>query len=60
MDALKHHKGPATVVIKALDYENQIAVEFFSTKYSITVSKELIEYLENNSIDYSFTPTLSF
>lgn len=60
VDALKHHKGPATVVIKALDYENQIAVEFFSTKYSITVSKELIEYLENNSIDYSFTPTLSF
>lgn len=58
--ALKENKGTASVVIKAIDYDNQIAVEFFSTKYSVVVSSSLLSFFDEHSIAYSFTPTLSF
>ncbi len=56
----KECKGNTSVIIKALDYENQLAVEFFSTKYRVSLTKDFFSYLDSVSLDYSFTPTLSF
>ncbi|OFY39446.1 MAG: DNA polymerase III subunit alpha [Bacteroidetes bacterium GWF2_40_14] len=56
----KEHKGNTMVIIKALDYENQLAVEFFSTKFKVSLNKELFGYLDSVPLEYSFTPALSF
>ncbi|MFA6334133.1 MAG: DNA polymerase III subunit alpha [Bacteroidales bacterium] len=56
----KENKGSTAVIIKALDYENQLAVEFFSTKYKVSLTNDLFGYLDSIPLEYSFTPTLSF
>lgn len=60
MNRFKENKGSTAVIIKALDYENHLAVEFFSTKFKISPNKDLFNYLDSIPLEYSFTPTLSF
>ncbi|MEF9987144.1 MAG: DNA polymerase III subunit alpha [Bacteroidales bacterium] len=50
---LKENKGKKLLSIKALDYENQIAVEFFSKKYKIDINKGFIDFLEHHNLEYS-------
>ncbi|MDP3452572.1 MAG: DNA polymerase III subunit alpha [Bacteroidales bacterium] len=59
-DVLKRNKGKTTLTIKFLDYENKLAVEFFSAKYQISLNNELLEYFESRSVELSFVPSLSF
>ena len=56
----KENKGSTTVIINVLDYNNKMSVEFVSTKYKISLNPPLINYLEKEGIDFSFTPTLGF
>ena len=56
----KENKGSTRVVVKILDYETQISVEFVSIKYSVALTDVLLNYLEANGIEWSITPTLSF
>ncbi len=58
--SFNENKGNTAVIIKALDYEAQLGVEFFSTKYKVSLNKEFFNFLESIPLDYSFTPTLSF
>ncbi len=60
INRFKENKGNTAVIIKALDYENQLAVEFFSTKFKVSLNKELFNYLDSIPLEYSFTPSLSF
>jgi DNA polymerase-3 subunit alpha len=60
INRFKENKGSTAIIIKALDYENQLAVEFFSTKYKVSLTKDLLSYFNSIPLDYSFTPTLSF
>ncbi len=50
---LKEHKGKKLLSLKVLDYENQIAVNFFSKKYKIDVNPDFIDFLEHNNLEYS-------
>ena len=56
----RENKGSTRVVVKALDYETQISVEFVSVKYSVALTDALLSYLDVKGIDWSITPTLSF
>jgi len=60
MSRFAENKGSTAVIIRAVDYENQLVVEFFSTKYKISLNNEFFNYLKSIPLDYSFTPTLSF
>ncbi len=57
---LKRHKGKAAVIIKFLDFENKIAVEYISTKYKVALDPDLLDYFESASVSYSFVPSLGF
>lgn len=50
--ALKANKGKKALSIKALDYEHEIAVDFFSRKQKIDVTPELIDFLAHHNIEY--------
>lgn len=50
---LKDNRGKKLLSVKALDYENQIAVEFFSKKYKVDVNQGFIDFLEHHNLDYT-------
>ncbi len=56
----KENKGTTRVLIKVLDYENQMSVEFVSIKYSIALTDSLLSQFESAGIEWSITPSLSF
>lgn len=60
MKHLKASKGKKMLVVKALDYENRIAVEFVSRKVKVDVSNELIDYLREHDIDHSVVSEIAF
>lgn len=49
---LKHNKGKKLLGVKVLDYENQVAVDFFSKKFKIDVNPDFITFLERENIEY--------
>ena len=57
---LKEHKGSTALVVKFLDYDKQLAVEFFSIKYQISLNRGFLEYLDSALIEYSFSPKMTF
>lgn len=50
--ALKANKGKKALSVKALDYEHEIAVDFFSRKQKVDVTPELIDFLAHHNIEY--------
>lgn len=50
---LKENKGKKILSLKVLDYENQIAVEFYSKKYKIDVNQGFLDFLEHHNLEYS-------
>ena len=50
--ALKSNKGKKQLNLNMIDYTNQLAVEFFSRKYKIDVTPELLDFIEHKNIDY--------
>jgi len=60
LKVIKQNKGKTTLTIKFLDYDNRIAVEFFSTKYMVSLNTDLLSYLELRNVNVSFVPSLSF
>ena len=50
---LKANKGRKALSLKALDYQNQIAVEFFSRKYKIDINADLIDFIEHHNLEYA-------
>lgn len=50
---LKEHKGKKLLFLKALDYDNQVAVDFFSKKYKIDINPGFINFLEHHNLDYT-------
>jgi len=56
----KENEGTTRVIVKAIEYENQLAVEFFSTKFMVSLNDNLFKYFDSLGLEYSFTPTLSF
>jgi DNA polymerase-3 subunit alpha len=50
--ALKSNKGKKLFNLNVLDYTNQLAVEFFSRKYKIDVTPELLDFIEHQNLDY--------
>lgn len=50
---LKKNKGHKMLSIKVLDFEKQIAADFFSKKLKIDVNNDLLDYLDHNNLDYS-------
>lgn len=50
--ALKANKGKKVLSVKALDYEHEIAVDFFSRKQKVDVTPELIDFLAHHNIEY--------
>lgn len=57
---LKKNKGSVALLVKFLDFEQKIAVEFVSTKFKVALNNDLLEYLDTEQISYSFVPSLSF
>jgi DNA polymerase-3 subunit alpha len=57
---LRDNKGSTRIVVKVLDYESQISVEFVSIKYSIALTDSLLEYFDQQGLEWSIAPTLSF
>ena len=53
LKTIKSNKGKKALSIKALDYQNQISVEFFSRKYKIDVNQDLIDFLEHHNLEYA-------
>ena len=56
----KDNKGTTRVLVKVLDYESQMSVEFVSVKYSVALTDSLLELFESSGIEWSISPTLSF
>ena len=56
---LKANKGKKRLVIKALDYENQVAVDFVSLKLKVDVNNELIDFLRDNNLEHSVVTEIS-
>ena len=52
LKAIKANKGKKMLSINVLDYEHQIAVEFFSRKYKIDVTPEFIDFVEHYNLNY--------
>jgi uncharacterized protein YukJ len=46
------NKGKKLFNLNVLDYTNQLAVEFFSRKYKIDVTPELLDFIEHQNLDY--------
>ena len=57
---LKENKGTTNLIVKLLDYENQLAVEYVSGKFRVSLNNDLLDYLESRSVNYSFVPSLGF
>ncbi|EKD32131.1 MAG: hypothetical protein ACD_77C00174G0021 [uncultured bacterium] len=60
LKVFKENEGTTRVIVKAIEYENHLAVEFFSTKFMISLNEGLFNYFDSLGLEYSFTPTLSF
>lgn len=60
MKKLKENKGRTTLVVKVVDFDNQVAVEFVSTKYQVSLNNDLLDYFDNRGILVRFVPSLSF
>lgn len=56
----KDNKGTTRVLVKVLDYESQMSVEFVSVKYSVALTDSLLELFESSGIEWSISPALSF
>jgi DNA-directed DNA polymerase III (polc) len=57
---LKENKGSTTLTVKLTDYENRVAVEFFSLKYQVSLNKGLFDYLGSIPVEYSFILKIVF
>ncbi len=57
---IKENKGKTVLILNITDIENQMAVEFISGKFAVSLNSSFLEFLENNGVKYSFTPSLSF
>lgn len=57
---LKDNKGRTALVVKLVDFENQVAVELVSTKYSVSLNNDLLDYFDSRGISFHFVPSLSF
>jgi DNA-directed DNA polymerase III (polc) len=49
---LKDNKGKKLLSVKVLDYENNIAVDFFSKKYKIDINLNFLDFLNHHNLDY--------
>ena len=56
---LKENSGKKMLTLKVLDYEKQMAVDFFSKKYKIDVNSTFIDFLEHHNIDYKVDMEIS-
>ena len=56
---LKENSGKKVLNIKIIDFENQMAVEFFSKKYRIDVNSQFIDFLDHHNIEYKTTVDVS-
>lgn len=56
---LKENKGKKLLSLKVLDYENQIAVEFYSKKYKIDVNQGFLDFLEHHNLEYNVDVDIS-
>lgn len=50
---LKSNKGEKALSLKVLDFDNQLAVEFFSRKYKIDINNDLLDFLDHQNLTYS-------
>lgn len=57
---IKENRGKTALILNITDFESQMAVEFVSGKYLISLNSSFLEFLDNNGVKYSFTPSLSF
>ncbi|PKO95593.1 MAG: DNA polymerase III subunit alpha [Bacteroidetes bacterium HGW-Bacteroidetes-7] len=57
---LKENKGKTSLIIKLVDFDNQVAVELISTKYQISLNNDLLDYFNSRGISFRFVPSLSF
>lgn len=57
---IKEHKGKTTLIIKFIDFENRVAVDFISEKYRVSLNPDLLDYFNRNAINCLFVPSLSF
>ena len=51
--ALKEHSGATRLIIKVIDQNNQIAVDFFSRSFRISMNPGLVAFLEQKGVVYS-------
>ena len=51
--ALKEHSGATRLLIKVIDQNNQIAVDFFSRSFRISMNPGLVAFLEQKGVAYS-------
>ena len=58
-EQLNENKGKKLLSIKVIDYDNQMAVEFFSKKYKIDVNPNFIDFLDHNNLDYKLDMEIS-
>jgi len=57
---IKENKGRTNLIVKFVDFQNKIAVEFYSGQYQISLSTDLLEYFNSRGLNYLFIPSLSF
>lgn len=60
LKVIKENKGKTNLIIKFLDFENKVVVEFLSEKYRVSLNPDLMDYFESNAINCLFTPSLGF
>ena len=59
IEQLNENKGKKMLTLKVLDYDNQMAVEFFSKKYKIDVNSNFTDFLDHNNLDYKLDMEIS-
>ncbi len=49
---INKHKGKAKLTFNIIDSKNRISTEFVSTKHTVTVHDDIIQFLENRGLRY--------
>lgn len=58
--AVKDSEGKSSLVLNVLDYANNVNVEFFSKKYYVAPTQQLLGFLSSSEIDYSIEKNIMF
>lgn len=57
---IKENKGRTNLIIKFLDFDNKIALDFLSEKYRVSLNADLMDYFHNRGIHCLIVPSLGF